>query len=140
MTSLLVRLCAVLALAGAIALALANARVAASGDKVTPTFAHKLATIPGKSLSVLTVDYAPGDASPPHRHADSAEIFAYVVSGSVRSKVNDEPERVYKAGEFWYEPPGALHSVSANASTTEAARTIAVIVADTGATLTTYEK
>ena len=50
----------------------------------------------------------------------------------MRSKVNDEPERVYKAGEFWYEPPGARHSVSANASTTEAARIIAVIVADTG--------
>jgi len=58
----------------------------------------------------------------------------------VRSKVNDEPERVYRAGEFWTEPPGARHAVSANASASEPAKLVAVFVADDGATLTTYER
>jgi quercetin dioxygenase-like cupin family protein len=110
------------------------------GEKVTPIFAQKLATIPGKSLTALTVDYAPGGASGAHHHAKSAEVFAYVVSGAIRSKVNDGPEKVYKAGEFWYEPPGAAHGVSANASSTEPARLLAVIVADDGAKLTTFDQ
>ena len=58
----------------------------------------------------------------------------------MRSKVNDEPERVYRAGEFWTEPPGARHAVSANASASEPAKLVAVFVADDGATLTTYER
>jgi quercetin dioxygenase-like cupin family protein len=110
------------------------------GEKVTPIFAQKLATIPGKSLTALTVDYALGGASGAHHHAKSAEVFAYVVSGAIRSKVNDGPEKVYKAGEFWYEPPGAAHGVSANASSTEPARLLAVIVADDGAKLTTFDQ
>lgn len=112
----------------------------AAGDKVTPIFAQKLANIPGKSLTAEVVDYAPGGASPAHHHAHSAEIFAYVVSGAVRSKVNDGAEQTYKAGQFWYEPPGAAHGVSANASATEPARILAVIVADDGAKLTTYDQ
>jgi quercetin dioxygenase-like cupin family protein len=110
------------------------------GETLTPIFAQKLANIPGKTLTALTVDYAPGGVSGAHHHAKGAEVFAYVVSGAIRSKVNDEPERVYKAGEFWYEPPGAAHSVSANASTTEPARLLAVFVADDGATLTTFDQ
>src|SRR5262245_22139732 len=62
------------------------------GEKVTPIFTQKLANIPGKSLTALTVDYAPGGASGAHHHAKQAEVFAYVVSGAIRSKVNDEPE------------------------------------------------
>ncbi|HEX2890793.1 cupin domain-containing protein [Vineibacter terrae] len=128
--------CASLLLAGGYALGQAKA----GGDTVKPIFAQKLATMPGKTMTAITVDYAPGGASAAHRHADSAEIFAYVVQGAVRSKVNDGPETVYKAGQFWYEPPGARHGVSANASTTEPARILAVIVASDGANLTTFEK
>jgi len=58
----------------------------------------------------------------------------------VRSKMNDEPERVYEAGQFWYEPPGAAHAVSANASTIEAARILAVVLADDGAELTIVDR
>jgi quercetin dioxygenase-like cupin family protein len=106
------------------------------GEQVATIFAKPLANVPGKTLTAQTVDYAPGGVSAPHHHAKEAEVFAYVVDGAVRSKVNDEPERVYKAGQFWYEPPGATHPVSANASTTEPARLLAVIVADDGVELT----
>jgi quercetin dioxygenase-like cupin family protein len=86
--------------------------------------------IPGKRLVSVVVDYAPGVSSVPHDHARSAFIYAYVVSGAIRSKVNDEPERVYKAGEAWFESPGSFHAVSANASTTEPARLLAVFIVD----------
>jgi quercetin dioxygenase-like cupin family protein len=110
------------------------------GEQVAKIFAKPLANVPGKTLTAFTVDYAPAGVSPPHHHAREAEVFAYVVHGAVRSKVNDEPERVYAAGQFWYEPPGAAHAVSANASTTEPARILAVFVADDGAELTIVDR
>lgn len=86
--------------------------------------------IPGKRLVSLIVDYPPGLKSPPHRHADSAFIFAYVLSGKIRSQVNDEPARIYGPGESWFENPGARHRVSDNASDTEPARLLAVFIVD----------
>ncbi len=118
----------------------ANSMSAGKGEHVAQIFAKPLANVPGKTLTALTVDYAPGGVSPPHHHAKEAEVFAYVVDGAVRSKVNDEPERVYEAGQFWYEPPGAAHAVSANASTTEPARILAVVIADDGVELTIVDR
>ena len=43
-----------------------------------------------------------------------------------------------KVGQSFFEPPGAVHLVSANASNTEPAELIAVFVADEGAQLTTF--
>jgi quercetin dioxygenase-like cupin family protein len=102
-----------------------------AGDKVTKNFEQTIPNIPGKSLVAFVVDYAPGGASPPHTHAKSSFIYAYVISGAIESKVNDGTTRVYKAGESWSEPPGASHSVSRNASNTEPAKLLAVFVVDT---------
>ena len=101
------------------------------GDKVTPNFAQAIPNIPGKSLIAVVVDYPPGGASVPHTHAKSSFIYAYVVSGSIESKVNDGPTRVYKAGESWSEPPGASHPISRNVSKTQPAKLLAVFVVDT---------
>lgn len=57
-------------------------------------------------------------------------MYKRQVSGSVASKVNDEPERVYKAGESFFEEPGARHPVSRNASKTKPAKLLAVFVVD----------
>lgn len=101
------------------------------GETVTPHFEQVIPNIPGKSLVALVVDYAPGGTSPPHIHAKSAFVFAYVLSGEIESQVNDGPRRVYRAGESWYETPGSRHAVSRNASNTEAAKLLAVFVVDT---------
>ena len=105
-------------------------RRAALGETVTKLADQPVPNIPGKRLLAYAVDYVPGGYSASHRHADSAFIYAYVVSGEVRSQVNDEPVRVYKAGEQWFENPGAHHRVSENASATTPARLIAVIILD----------
>ena len=112
--------------------AIAPVSAYAGGEHVTPNFEQAIPNIPGKSLVAVVVDYPPGAASVPHTHAKSAFIYAYVVSGSIESKVNDGPTRIYKAGESWSETPGATHSISRNASKTEPAKLLAVFVVDTG--------
>jgi quercetin dioxygenase-like cupin family protein len=83
----------------------------------------------------VQVDYAPGGASKPHHH--SGIVLAYVVSGEIRSQVDNAPPRVYRTGETFFEDLGAHHLISENASTSEPARLLAVFVADQGAVLTT---
>ena len=100
-------------------------------ETVTKNFEAAILNIPGKSLIAVEVDYAPGAASAPHTHAKSAFIYAYVISGAIESKVNDGETRIYRAGESWSEPPGAIHSISCNASKTEPAKLLAIFVLDT---------
>ena len=115
----------------AVAIATAMAAAAQVGETVTLHLEQAIPNIPGKSLVAQFVDYAPGGASLSHAHAKSAFIFAYVLSGEIESQVNDEPKRVYRAGESWYETPGSIHRVSRNASTTAPAKLRAVSVIDT---------
>ena len=100
------------------------------GESVQPKFERAIPNHPGKKLVALEVSYAPGGASLPHVHAKSAFIYAYVLSGSIASKVNDGPERVYKAGEGFHEDPGSSHPVSRNASKTLPAKLLAIVVVD----------
>jgi quercetin dioxygenase-like cupin family protein len=113
----------------------------AVGQTVKQVADRPIPNIPGKKLVSLTVDYAPGGRSISHHHADSAFIYAYVVSGEIRSQVNDEPVRVYKAGEYWFENPGSHHRVSENASATKPAKLLATFIVDADEqTLTTPAK
>ena len=118
-------------LLGTLVMTVAVVTTATSTDTVKTNFSHAIPNIPGKSLIALEVSYAPGGASAPHRHAGSAFIYAYVVSGQIVSQVDGQPERIYRAGESWYESPGAHHPVSRNASKTEPAKLLAVFVVDT---------
>ncbi|WP_306717060.1 cupin domain-containing protein [Burkholderia dolosa] len=122
-----------IAIAAGAAIALGIAAPAAAhgaGETVTPNFRHAIPNLPGKSLTAVVVDYAPGAASPAHTHARSAFIYAYVLSGDIESQVNDGPKRVYHAGESFFEEPGAVHRVSRNASDSRPAKLLAVFVAD----------
>ena len=103
----------------------------AQGANVSIVFDQVLPNVPGKSMRAVLVEYKPGAGSPSHRHPSSAFIYARVLEGAIRSKVNDEPERTYKAGESWAEKPGDHHQVSHNASDTERAELLAIFVVDT---------
>lgn len=74
---------------------------------------------PGKQAVMLKVGYGPGQKSAGHMHP--GPVFAYVLEGEVESQLQGEPPVVYKAGQSWYEAPGAHHLVSRNASTTKPA-------------------
>jgi quercetin dioxygenase-like cupin family protein len=98
-------------------------------------FSAQLPNVPGKTLTAVVVEYGPGGSSPAHRHAGS--VFAYVLSGQIRSENSATgPVRVYRAGEAFFEPPGSTHLISANASDTEPASLLAIFVADDRAQLT----
>jgi quercetin dioxygenase-like cupin family protein len=111
----------------------------AVGETVTDVFERAIPNIPGKTLTATEVSYAPGGKSLSHIHGKTAFIYAHVISGSVRSQVGDEPAKVYQTGEGWYENPGSHHRVSENASTTEPAKILAVVIADDGDILTVPE-
>ncbi|CAN7212503.1 cupin domain-containing protein [Phenylobacterium sp. LjRoot225] len=98
--------------------------------KVTQVYQHAIPGVPGKSVKGVLVEYGPGGYSPSHRHAKSALIYATVIEGEVRMKVNGGPEKTYRSGENWTELPGDHHQVSANASQTKPAKILAVFIVD----------
>jgi quercetin dioxygenase-like cupin family protein len=106
-----------------------------SGERVTPVL--DFPSRDGLSVSAVRVDYAPGGFTRgTHRHPAGA--YVYMIEGSVLFGVDDrEPVRL-DAGESFYEPPGALHSVSRNASDEQPASFIAFFVLGDGETATVY--
>jgi quercetin dioxygenase-like cupin family protein len=92
----------------------------------------------GKRITTMVVEFPPAGLSPPHHHGGSVTV--YVLSGVIRSQLQGQPPIVYRAGESFFEPPGAVHLLAENVSATEPARILAVFVADEGATLTTYHE
>ena len=107
---------------------------ASDKSKVTLVYDQALPNVPGKSIRGVLVEYAPGVSSDAHTHPPSAFIYATVLEGAIRSKVNDGPVTTYRAGESFSEFPGDRHGVSENASTTEPAKLLAVFVVDTDQT------
>jgi quercetin dioxygenase-like cupin family protein len=95
---------------------------------------------PGKRLITVEVIYPPGGKSTPHLHTQTVFIYAHVLSGTIRSQVDDRPATVYQASEGFYENPGSHHHVSGNASASEPASLLAVFATDPTNTLTTAEQ
>ena len=112
-------------------------KLTSSIGAVVTAIALGIATGQAQKLEQVTtvfarvVTYPPRGQSPSHRHAGSAFIYAHVLSGAIRSQVDDEPAKVYRVGEGFYEVPGSHHRVSENASDREPASLLAVFVADT---------
>ena len=98
-----------------------------------PVFRRDLpnVSLEGWEITVSHVDYPPGRVGQPHQHRGF--LFAYVLEGSVIAQVigdgvSDEV-RTYRTGEMFYEPIGATHQVSRNASDTQPARLLAINLA-----------
>ena len=89
-----------------------------------------LAGIEGKEVLMATVTYPPGGATPAHRH--DANTFVYVLEGSVVMQVAGGKPVTLTAGQTFYESPTDIHAVSRNASSTEPAKILAVLVKDVG--------
>ena len=112
-----------------------DASSGSSLNKVEVISSHALPDIPGKRVTVVRVTYGPGGFTPPHRHAGT--VTAYITKGQIRSQLKGGPVGIYEVGQSFFEPPGAIHLVSANASDTDSAEMIAIFVADEVAQLTT---
>jgi len=114
---------------GSIALADQSA-TAQSGDGIKELMARTLSGARGKEIRLITVAYPPGGASPPHRH--QAQVFVFVLEGSVTMQLEGSPPVTLHSGEAFYEGPNDIHVVSANASQTMPARMLVFIVKDKG--------
>jgi quercetin dioxygenase-like cupin family protein len=118
-----------------LAVASAHAQTPQAGPAAPrpPVFRRDLpnVSLDGWEITVSHVDYPPGRVGQPHQHRGF--LFAYVLEGSVIAQVigdgvSDEV-RTYRAGEMFYEPIGATHQVSRNASETQPARLLAINLA-----------
>jgi quercetin dioxygenase-like cupin family protein len=97
---------------------------------VKPLMTQDLAGIPGKEALMLTVEYLPGGASMPHRH--DADVFVYVLEGSIITQVDGKEPVTLKAGETFHEGPTDIHRKSANASASQPAKFLVFMVKDKG--------
>lgn len=93
-----------------------------------PLLTQPLADLPGREVRMLLLDRVPGNASPAHRHPGH-HTFGYVIEGTYELGVNGEATRMLKAGDTFYEPPDAVHSVSRNAGNTQM-KIVVFMVAD----------
>lgn len=98
---------------------------------VQPLLTRALPELPNKEVTMLTVEYAPGGASPPHKH--QAHTFVYVLEGTIVMQVKGGKETRLSAGETFYESPTDIHTVSRNASDTERAKFLVFFVKERGA-------
>jgi quercetin dioxygenase-like cupin family protein len=106
-----------------------------SGEHITTVLDYPA---PDGRVNAIRVDYAPGGFTQgTHRHPAGA--YVYVMEGSVLFGLDDQDPVELKAGESFYEPPGALHSVSRNASEDVPASLIAFFVLTDGETPTVYD-
>ena len=116
-----------LALSSVLALSSANAQTGTATRLMT----NDLPDVPGKKGMVETVDFAPGEVSQPHRH--NADLFVYVLEGSIITQVKGGSPQTVHAGEVFYESPTDVHIVSRNASETQPAKLLVFYVKAKGA-------
>jgi quercetin dioxygenase-like cupin family protein len=112
-------------------LAAPGAGVLAADAKVTPLAAQDLGGLAGKEGLVVLVEYPPGGSTVQHRH--DADVFVYVLEGSVVMGVQGREPVTLGPGQTFHEAPGDVHTVSRNASDTASAKFLAFFVKDKGA-------
>src|SRR4029450_5313233 len=103
----------------------------AQPPQVTELMSKDLPENPGKEMLMITVEHAPGGSSPIHRHNDHALV--YVLEGSVVMQVKGGQQVTLTPGQTFYEGPDDVHVVDRNASNTQPAKFLVVLIKDKGA-------
>ena len=103
----------------------------AQEPKVTPLMSKDLAEYPGKEVLMITVEHVPGGSSAAHRH--NAHAFVYVLEGSVVMQLKGGKEVTLTPGQAFYEGPDDVHLVDRNASKTNPAKFMVVLIKNKGA-------
>lgn len=104
---------------------------APSATTVQQLLTQALPDIKGKEVSMVTVEYAPGGKSSPHRH--EANTFVFVLEGSMIMQVAGGKETTLGPGQVFYETPTDVHTVSRNASRTQPAKFLVFFIKNAGA-------
>jgi quercetin dioxygenase-like cupin family protein len=110
---------------------LMSTAVFAQQTKVTKIRSEDLANVSGKEGVMVVVEYPPGGTDPIHRH--NANVFVYVLEGSIVMQVRGGKEVTLTPGQTFYEGPEDVHVVGRNAIKTEPAKFLVFFVKDKGA-------
>jgi quercetin dioxygenase-like cupin family protein len=100
-----------------------------SGEQVKVLASYEVKEkLDGKDANVTMVEvtFGPRQSGAPHRHPGPA--FVYVVEGTYELGIDDQPTKIYKAGETFQEPSGCLHRVSRNPASTGNTKLIATVL------------
>jgi quercetin dioxygenase-like cupin family protein len=127
-----------LAIAVVVCALMGEARAAEPTAIVTPLMKKPLDDYPGKEALMIAVDYPPGAVDPVHRH--HAHGFIYVLEGSIVMQVKGGKEVTLTPGQTFYEGPNNIHTVGRNASQTQPAKFIVLLLKDQGAPILVPEK
>ena len=111
------------------------AAVPAEAADVKELFAIDLADYPGKEGRMIEVSYPPGARDVVHRH--DAHAFVYVLEGKIIMQLKGQAPVTLNAGQTFYEGPSDVHVVGRNASNTEPARVVVVLLKAKGAPILT---
>jgi quercetin dioxygenase-like cupin family protein len=103
----------------------------AEEPKVTPLMSKDLPESPGREALMITVEHAPGGSSAIHRH--NAHAFVYVLEGSVVMQLKGGQQVTLTPGQTFYEGPADVHVVDRNASATQPAKFLVLLIKDKGA-------
>lgn len=110
---------------------LMSGKVMAQEATVKPLMSKDLTELPGREVSMITVEYAPGGTDPIHRH--NAHAFVYVLEGSIVMQVKGGKEVTLTSGQTFYEGTDDVHVVGRNASSTKPAKFVVFLIKDKGA-------
>ncbi|MGC2077343.1 MAG: cupin domain-containing protein [Xanthobacteraceae bacterium] len=111
-------------------LCLASGMVMAQEPKVASLMSKDLTENPGKEVLMITVEHAPGGSNAIHRH--NAQAFVYVLEGSVVMQLKGGQQVTLTPGQTFYEGPDDVHVVDRNASSTQPAKFLVVLIKDKG--------
>ena len=112
-------------------LCLMSGTAMAQEPKVTSLMSKDLAENPGKEVLMITVEHALGGSNAIHRH--NAQAFVYVLEGSVVMQLKGEQQVTLTPGQTFYEGPDDVHVVDRNASSTQPAKFLVVLIKNKGA-------
>lgn len=107
-----------------------SAASAASSSRVQQVLQHMLTGMGDHEVTLVVVNYAPGEGSKPHRHP--GPVVGYILEGTIVSQVEPGQPITYHQGQAFYEPPMHIHRISRNASKTRPAKLLAFNITEKG--------
>ena len=103
----------------------------AQEPKVTSLMSKDVTENPGKEVLMIAVEHAPGGSNAIHRH--NAHAIVYVLEGSIVMQVKGGKQVTLTPGQTFYEGPDDVHVVDRNASGTQPAKFLVLLIKDKGA-------
>ena len=114
-----------------LSLSLAGGVLVAQDATLRSLLSKDLAGVPGKEISMITVEYPPGGSDAVHKH--HAQTVVYVLEGTIVMQVKGETPVTLAPGQTFYEGPDDVHIVSRNASHTAPAKFLVFFIKDKSA-------